>query len=84
MNKQTIIGIIIGIVIASLIYSGYSVYIIKQKLTYQQGYNQALNQTSISLYNQFLNSAITCTPLTIFYNETTKLNFYWEGCRKLK
>ena len=79
MNKQILIGILIGILIAGVIAGinyGYN-YI------YQQGYNQALNQTSISLYNQFLNSAITCTPLTIPYNQT-KLNFYWEGCGKLK
>jgi len=75
MNKQTIAIIILSILLVGcLLFYGYN-YI------YQQGYNQALNQTSISLYNQFLNSAITCIPLTIPYNQT-KLNFYWEGCYK--
>jgi len=75
MNKQSIAIIVLSILLAGcLLFYGYN-YI------YQQGYNQALNQTSISLYNQFLNSAITCTPLIIPYNQT-KLNFYWEGCER--
>lgn len=74
MDKKIFWGIIIGIVFASLIYAGYSVYIIKQKQSYQQGYDSGtrdliikINQDEkipvLSYNNQTGNSIINYVPI---------------------